>query len=144
MIGIRWLISVPAAALLVSLGPAATASATPGIDLEADILSQATTDGHDYVTKLITIAPGGSTGWHWHPGRVFGVIRAGTLTRDAADCSTDGSYPAGAPITENSGPDHVHIGRNLGPDPLVMWVVYIDDAGAPLSVDAPNPGCPFE
>jgi oxalate decarboxylase/phosphoglucose isomerase-like protein (cupin superfamily) len=38
----------------------------------------------------------------------------------------------------------VHIGRNLGTDPVVMWVVYIDAAGAPLSVEAPNPGCPFE
>jgi hypothetical protein len=61
-----------------------------------------------------------------------------------ADCSVDGIYPAGAPITEGTGPDHVHLGRNLGPDPVVMWVVYIDSAGDPLTVDVPNPGCPFE
>jgi quercetin dioxygenase-like cupin family protein len=143
MNAVRWLIPASAAALLASSGPAATASATPSLGLEAETLSQSTVDGHDYVTKQITIAPGGSTGWHWHPGRVFGVIRAGTLTHDFADCSVDGIYPAGAPITEESGPDHVHIGRNLGTEPVVMWVVYIDAAGAPLSVEAPNPGCPF-
>ena len=44
-------------------------------------------------------------------------------------------YPTGAPVTEGSGPDHVHIGRNLGPVPLVLWVVYIQPAGTPLSVD---------
>ena len=112
--------------------------------MQAETLSQATLAGHDYVTRQITIAPGGSTGWHWHPGRVFGVIRSGTLTHDSADCSVDGVYPAGAPITEESGPGHVHVGRNLGPDPVVMWVLYVNPAGQPLVVDAPNPGCPFE
>src|ERR1700712_5672415 len=110
MNGVRWLVSAATAVVVASLGVAAPASATPGIGLEAETLAQATVDGHDYVTKQITIAPGGSTGWHWHPGRVFGVIRAGTLTHDSADCSVDGVYPAGAPITEESGPEHVHIG----------------------------------
>ena len=139
----RWA-APAAAALLVSPSWAAPAAATSGVGVTAETLAQATVDGHDYVTKQITIAPGGSTGWHWHPGRVFGVIRSGTLTHDRADCSEDGVFPTGAPITEASGPDHVHVGRNLGTEPLVMWVVYIDSAGDPLSVDAPNPGCPFE
>ncbi|HYO04263.1 MAG TPA: cupin domain-containing protein [Mycobacterium sp.] len=144
MSDVRWLAPASMAVILVSLGSAAAASATPGIDLGAETLSQATVDGHDYVTKQITIAPGGSTGWHWHPGRVFGVIRKGTLTHNVEDCSVDGIYPPGSPITEGSGPDDVHLGRNLGSDPVVMWVVYIDAAGDPLSVDVPNPGCPFE
>lgn len=142
---VRWaVLATVVAAIAASVAPVTTAAATPGRGIEAKVLSQANVDGHDYVTKQITIAPGGSTGWHWHPGRVFGVIRAGTLTHDFADCSVDGIYPAGAPITEASGPYHVHIGRNLGADPVVMWVVYIGDAGAALAVDAPNPGCPFE
>lgn len=141
MNAVRWI--APTAAILICLGWAPTASATPGTGIEAQILAQATVDGFDYVTKQITIAPGGSTGWHWHPGRVLGLIRQGTLTHDMADCSLDGIYPAGSPITEGTGPDHVHVGRNLGPDPVVMWVVYINPAGDPLSNDAPNPGCPF-
>jgi quercetin dioxygenase-like cupin family protein len=120
-----------------------TAAATPSTGVEAVTISQATVEGVDYITREITIAPGGSTGWHYHDGRVYGVIRAGTLTHDAANCAVDGIYPAGAPITEASGPDHVHIGRNLEPVPLKMWVLYIHPAGAPLSVDAPDPGCGF-
>jgi len=131
------------AVILLSSTPCATASATPGEGVEVETLSQATVDGQDYVTKQITIAPGGSTGWHWHPGRVFGVIREGTLTHDMANCTEDGSYPAGSPVTEGTGPDNVHIGRNIGPDPVVMWVSYIVPAGSPLSNDVPNPGCPF-
>ena len=111
--------------------------------VEAVTISQATVDGIDYITREITIAPGGSTGWHYHDGRVYGVIREGTLTHDAANCTVDGIYPTGAPITEASGPDHVHIGRNLEPVPLKMWVLYIKPAGTPLSVDAPDPGCGF-
>jgi quercetin dioxygenase-like cupin family protein len=144
MSGVRWLAPVAAAAILVPLGPVATSSATPGTDIAVETLSQSTVDGQDYITKQITIAPGGSTGWHWHPGRVFGVVREGTLTHDIANCSQDAVYPTGAPVTEGTGPENVHIGRNLGPDPLVLWVTYIEPAGGPLSIDVPNPGCPFE
>jgi quercetin dioxygenase-like cupin family protein len=134
-------LAAAAATAALSLALPVMASATPGIDIDSETLAKATVDGQDYTTKEITIAPGGSTGWHWHGGRVFGVIREGTLTHNSADCSIDGIYPAGSPITENSGADHVHIGRNLGPDPLAMWVVYINLAGAPLTVDAPSPRC---
>lgn len=138
---LRWSVLAAGTLLPCALALPATASGTAGVGVQAEILSQATRDGHDYITKEITIAPGGSTGWHWHRGRVYGVIRAGTLTHFRADCSVDGVYPAGAPITEASGP--VHDGRNLGPDPLVMWVVYIDPAGAAPATDAPDPGCGF-
>ncbi len=128
-------------AAAVAHAPAASATGSTGV--EAVTISQATVDGVDYITREITIAPGGSTGWHYHEGRVFGVIREGTLTHDAANCTVDGIYPAGAPITEASGPGNVHIGRNLEPVPLKMWVLYIQPAGTPLSVDAPDPGCGF-
>lgn len=144
MNGLRRAALAATAAILASMALVAPASATPGEGVSAVVLSQATYEGQDYVTKEITIAPGGSTGWHWHPGRVFGVIREGTLTHDTSKCTSDGVYPTGAPITEATGPNNVHIGRNLGPDPLVMWVVYIVPAGGPLAIDAPDPGCSFE
>ena len=118
----------------------ATAFATSPVNIEAVTISQATVAGIDYITREITIQPGGSTGWHYHDGRVFGVVRSGTLTRTMADCS-DVVSPAGSAVTEDSGPDHVHIGRNLGPDPVVLWVDYIEPAASPLSVDVPDPGC---
>ncbi|MGH3971465.1 MAG: cupin domain-containing protein [Mycobacterium sp.] len=83
--------------------------------VSAVVLSQTTLNGQDYIQREITIDPGGSTGWHWHDGTLFGAIRQGTLTHNLADCSTDGSYGPGDSITESSGSDHVHIGRNLGP-----------------------------
>jgi hypothetical protein len=132
-----------AATLPASMFAPGAAFATAPVGTGAVTLSQATVDGIDYITREITIAPGGSTGWHYHDGSVFGVIRQGTLTHNKADCTVDGVFPAGAPITEESGPDNVHIGRNLEPIPLVLWVVYIEPAGTPLAVDAPDPGCGF-
>ena len=119
-----------------------TALATPPVNTEAVVISQATVDGIEYITRRITIQPGGSTGWHYHDGRVYGEVREGTLTRTMADC-TDIVSPAGAAVTEDSGPSHVHNGRNLGPVPVVAWILYIQPAGTPLSVDVPAPpGCP--
>jgi hypothetical protein len=53
-------------------------------------------------------------------------------------------YPTGATFIEESGANHVHIGRNLGDTPVVLDVLYVDPAGAPLSDDDPNPGCSFQ
>jgi|SRR5690349_7246676 len=138
---VRWFALVAAATAPVSMAQVPAASATSSENADAVVIAQATVNGMDYITREITIQPGGSTGWHYHDGRVFGVIRQGTLTRTMGDCSVVAS-PEGSPVTEDSGPAHPHIGRNLGPGPLVMWVDYIQPAGTPLAVDVPDPGCP--
>jgi quercetin dioxygenase-like cupin family protein len=138
---VRWFALVAAATAPFAPALIPAASATPSENADAVIISQSTVNGVDYITREITIQPGGSTGWHYHDGRVFGVIREGTLTRTMSDCSVVAS-PEGSAVTEDSGPNHAHIGRNLGPGPLVMWVDYIQPAGTPLAVDVPDPGCP--
>jgi mannose-6-phosphate isomerase-like protein (cupin superfamily) len=143
MKSVRWFALAMAATVPVSIFAPAAAFATPPVNAEAVTVSQATVDGIDYITRAITIQPGGSTGWHYHHGRVFGVVREGTLTRTLPNCQVDAVFPAGSPVTEGSGPDHVHIGRNLGPGPLVLWVDYIQPAGTGLSVEVPDPGCGF-
>lgn len=130
-------------AAVTATAPAGPASATPSVGTSAVTLSANTVDGVDYVTREITIAPGGSTGWHYHDPTVYGLIRSGTLTRMLANCQVDGTFPAGTAVAEGRGPDHVHLGRNLGSEPLVMWVSYVAPAGTPLSVDMPDPGCGF-
>ena len=137
---VRWFALVATAIVPASTVLSAPALATPGVGIDAVIISQSTVNGVDYITKEITIQPGGSTGWHYHDGRVFGVVREGTLTRTMKDCSVVVS-PEGSAVTEDSGADHTHIGRNLGPGPLVLWVDYIEPAGTPLAVDMPDPGC---
>jgi len=132
-----------AVALLAVAPTTGTATATPSVGTSAVILSQSTVDGIDYITREITIAPGGSTGWHYHDPVVYGIVRSGTLTHTLADCSEDGIFGAGAAVAEGQGPDHVHLGRNLGAEPVVMWVSYVAPTGTPSSVSMPDPGCGF-
>lgn len=128
-----------AAALLAST--IAPAAATPGNGVHAIELNHSVADGRDFVLRDITIDPGGTTGWHWHAGTVVGVVKQGTLTHYAADCAVDGVYAAGDSISEPSGADHVHVGRNLGPEPVVLEVLYATPVGEPLSGDAAAPPC---
>lgn len=94
----------------------------------------------DVVVRRIVIEPGGATGWHFHTGELIAVVATGTLTRQLDDCSVETSR-AGESFVEPSGRRHVHIGRNLGTEPVELYVTYVLPAGDPLSVDAPDPGC---
>ncbi|MFD0574211.1 cupin domain-containing protein [Kitasatospora gansuensis] len=84
-------------ALLLGFLPT-VAGATPGSGVTATLLGKGTSDGSitlkakgrtDVVFREITIAPGGTTGWHYHPGQVLAVVKSGTLTRKLDDCATE-------------------------------------------------------
>ena len=133
----------------VAVVPSA-ALATPGSGVSGTVLAKGASDGKlkiktpegdtDVVVRTITLAPGGSTGWHHHPGQLVAVVQAGTLTRTLDDCSVEVTAAGGAFI-EPSGGKHIHIGRNLGTEPVVLYVTYLLPKGAPLSVDEPAPDC---
>ena len=123
---------------MATAAAAVPAVATPPVSTEAVVISQATVDGIDYITRRITLQPGGNTGWHYHDGQTFAVVRGGTITRTMADCAEVVTGPDTG-ITEEAG--MVHIARNLGPVPAEVWVLRIAPAGTPWAVDVPSPGC---
>ncbi|MFI9583058.1 cupin domain-containing protein [Streptomyces sp. NPDC052236] len=125
------------------------ANATPGSGVSGTVLAQGVSEETlklkargrtDVVVRTITVAPGGSTGWHHHPGQLLAVVQSGTLTRTLDDCSVEVT-PAGTAFIEPSGSAHRHIGRNLGSEPVVLYVTYLLPAGSPLSVDVDAPPC---
>ncbi|WP_251060686.1 cupin domain-containing protein [Streptomyces sp. ISL-100] len=125
------------------------ALATPGSGVTGTVLATGTSAGTmkvkakgvtDVVVRTITIAPGGSTGWHHHPGQLIAVVQKGTLSRTLDDCSVE-TTTAGQSFIEPSGAKHRHIGRNLGSEPVVLYVTYMLPAGSPLSIDADAPAC---
>ncbi|GLZ32172.1 cupin [Lentzea sp. NBRC 105346] len=134
---------VLAAALVLALLPA-TAHATPSRGVTGKILAQKTVGDKDYVLREITITPGGSTGWHYHDGTLYALVKKGTITRTFSDCTTTEVHHAGQSLREPSGADHVHIGRNLGSSDIVLEVLYVLPTGSPLARDAANPGCDFD
>ncbi|MFC0437720.1 cupin [Kutzneria buriramensis] len=141
---IRAAVAVAAAAGLCLTVLPATANATPGHGITAVTLFDHVIGDTDYVFKEITLDPGGATGWHYHPGPVYAVVKAGVLTHNKSDCSVDGVYRPGQVISETAGDGYVHIGRNLGTTPVVLEVLYEAPAGQPVAIDAPNPGCSFQ
>ena len=94
----------------------------------------------DFVVREITIAPGGTTGWHYHDGPVIGVVRQGVLTHPGPDC-VPVIYSAGDVIDETAGAGNVHEGSNLGTTLVILDVVYLVPKDKPLFQDAPAPAC---
>ena len=104
-------------------------------------------EAQDTVIQQIIIGPGGSTGWHSHPGPAVAMIKAGTFALyDSEDPTcTPRIYQAGQAFVDR-GQGHVHLGRNLSATENVeVWVTYFDvPPGGSPRVDAPNPGtCGF-
>lgn len=131
--------------LAATLALAVPAGATPDVGTTVETLSKNAVDGTEYTVVRITVEPGGSTGWHYHPGEVYGVIRQGTLTHYDSGCVADAVYNTGSAVAEGIGSDAVHDGRNQGSAPVILEATYINPVGTQLSVDVPAPaGCPIQ
>jgi quercetin dioxygenase-like cupin family protein len=86
------------------------------------------------------MAPGGTTGWHRHPGVVMIAVTEGTGTFYGADC-TSTIYSAEDVFVE-TGEDSAAVVRNETDSPFVITVTFVVPRGAPFRIDEPNPGCP--
>jgi quercetin dioxygenase-like cupin family protein len=87
------------------------------------------------------IAPGGTTGWHSHPGPSMIFVVAGTVTNYEGDdpTCTGHAYSAGSGFTDAGGSD-VHMLRNEGSVPAETIAVQFLPTGADRRIDKPDPG----
>jgi quercetin dioxygenase-like cupin family protein len=89
--------------------------------------------------------PGGSTGWHTHPGHSLITVTAGTITAYEGDdrrCKPH-VYTQGMGFVDAGG-DHVHNLRNEGTVEARTITVQLIPADAVRRIDAPDPGnCTF-
>ena len=91
-----------------------------------------------------TIAPGGTFGWHSHPGPSLVIVKSGTATFYLAKDRTCRPHvvPAGSGFVDQG--HDVHVVRNEGSVDLVTVVVSLVPAGFERRIDEPSPGnCPF-
>jgi quercetin dioxygenase-like cupin family protein len=110
-------------------------------DYDVDLKSK---DNSDILVTNLAIAPGGHSGWHFHPGPVLVIVKTGTATLyHGNDPSCTGTpHPAGTVFVEEGGV--VHIARNEGTVELTMVASSFLPAGGPGRVDAAAPGnCAF-
>ena len=97
-----------------------------------------TTGESDTYVQDLTIAPGGYSGWHSHPGHSFVMVRSGTASfYQAADPATPQVYSAGTGFVEE--PGDVHNAVNEGDTDLELVVFYLLPKGAPRRIDEPAP-----
>src|SRR5215212_4885288 len=86
-----------------------------------------------------TIAPGGTFGWHSHPGPSLVIVKSGTATFYMADDPTCAPQvvPAGAGFVDDGG--DIHVVRNEGTVDLVTVVVSLVPAGFTRRITEPAP-----
>ena len=99
----------------------------------------------DVVVVQSSMDPGGTTGWHFHPGPIIVAMTGGALTLydgDDRSCAPH-VFPAGTGFVDQGG-GHVHIARNEG-SVAATWVsTTFAPVGGVTRIDADAPGnCPF-
>jgi hypothetical protein len=138
--------------------PAFHIRSTDGFDVEIK-----TKDSTDIAMSNVVVAPGGTSGWHTHPGPVFVVVKTGTITfyragkhsgLDADEENPNNAahgptcsrtvYPAGSAFVEVPAPGHVMLAKNEGGIEATISATYFAPAGAALRLDRDWPGgdCP--
>jgi quercetin dioxygenase-like cupin family protein len=147
------------AALVISAALAGLVIATPASGVTSTTIASANLDGEvnlniktgDWKLKLRTknatdvsvvenrVAPGGTFGWHSHPGPSLIIVKAGTITFYRADdptCSPD-VYTAGQALIDPG--NAVHVGVNEGSTDVVVVVTRLVPDGAATRIDEAGP-----
>jgi quercetin dioxygenase-like cupin family protein len=112
---------------------------TPLLQGGTDVLGTplAYPEGEVRITSaIVTIPPGGTTGWHSHEVPLFAHILEGELTVDYGEKGTR-TYRAGDSVLEAI--DWPHNGTNTGSVPMRLLAVYMGGAGAANTVPEPEP-----
>src|SRR5215204_5063370 len=106
---------------------------------------QKTKGSSDLYVQSNVWVPGGTSGWHTHPGHSLITVTAGAVTAyegDDVSC-TPKVYTVGMTFVDEGG-DHVHVLRNEGTVEARTITVQLIPAGATRRIDAPgNPACSF-
>ena len=139
------------AAALIAL-PRDHAEATPPSGVALELLARGTVaraiDVHvkgidvetrgpvDVAVVHLTFQPGGSTGWHIHPGPAMVTVKTGQVTIYFKHCQAK-TYTAGQAFVDTG--TALHIARNNGSTTAETIATFILPMGAPLLVSEPAP-----
>jgi quercetin dioxygenase-like cupin family protein len=93
----------------------------------------------DLTIVRVVLEPGGSTGWHHHPGVGPAAVKSGAVTFYEEDCEKT-VYKAGEGFIESH--DEPMLVRNRGDRKAVFYVAFIIPTSTPpegLRIDDPQP-----
>lgn len=107
------------ATCLMGLSAAGTAQAFDFVPLGEGVLPSG-----KYVQNFqFTVYPGETVPWHYHPGRIFGVIVGGTLTEETGCGQPAEIHPMGSAFSER--PGAIHRVFNYGTEPVKIVFTFI-------------------
>jgi quercetin dioxygenase-like cupin family protein len=87
--------------------------------------------------RTLTINPGETLAWHYHPGYAFNVVKSGTLTVEDGCGGDDETLTPGQAFEEMDG--RVHRAKNLSTtEPVVVYNTFIVPQGKPTTVNIPG------
>jgi quercetin dioxygenase-like cupin family protein len=87
--------------------------------------------------RTLTIGPGESLQWHYHPGYAFNVVKSGTLTVEDGCGGPEETLLPGEAFEEMDG--RVHRAKNLSAtDSVVVYNTFIVPQGKPTTRNIPN------
>jgi quercetin dioxygenase-like cupin family protein len=108
---------------------------------------QKTKGSSDLYVQTNVWQPGGTTGWHSHPGHSLIVVTAGTVTDYEGDdpTCTPHVYTTGMAFVDHGGEHHVHIIRNETNAVAATVAIQLIPADTQRRIDVPtSPGnCSF-
>jgi quercetin dioxygenase-like cupin family protein len=104
----------------------AEAELTERVHVNSDRVKFQTKDPVDVRVQEVTVAPGGRSGWHHHPGMVIVAVQTGVVTVVEADCDTT-TYGVGSPngsVFVESGDQPMEV-RNATDQPAMLYATFI-------------------
>ncbi len=108
-----------------------------GVNVHADHVRLHSKGATDVAMQTITSPPGGSSGWHSHPGLAVVAVQSGTVTFYDKHCKTTQYGPGQAFVEAGDAPQLV---RNNTTSNAVLYVTLIVPTSATsLRIDKPQP-----
>jgi quercetin dioxygenase-like cupin family protein len=92
----------------------------------------------DVAVSQITMQPGDTIPWHYHPGLAYVILKSGTVTEDNG-CGGSEVFTAGQAFEEPF--PRVHQVRNTGSVPAELYATIIVPAGQPRTINTGGPLC---
>ena len=116
-----------------------TAALEDTVRVNADRIKFQTKDPTDVSTFTVTYDPGGSSGWHTHPGVVLALVQSGAVVRQVG--CTSHTYSAGQAFVESDEQPSGQVRNASVTDPAVLTVAQIVPRGSVRRNEAAPPSC---
>ncbi|MFC4374014.1 cupin domain-containing protein [Nocardia halotolerans] len=114
----------------------------PAVGTASRTLLRLRLPGRELLIRRTRIAPGGTSGWHYHDGTLFVLVTHGTLDHPYLSRGP-AEYRRFRVFREPSGPANTHVARNNGTTEVRILVVYVNPPKSALSHQVTLPPGPI-